>query len=450
MLFLSLFRKSLASLLVCLLALQPACTPVRPDTLAQPGKGHLGKVGVAVARFDPQYHFDARTSGKGEGAAQGAVGGALACTRIGSGGGADALAMLLFIVCLPIGAAVGAAHGAATSESAPNIEKARARLNAWLPSHIGLGPLREALARYARETGIEIVLLPAGPAAPGDAPGYREFANDVDTVIEVSMLELAAVTPGQTTLPVSLQLKAKVRAVNTRDGRAIDSFPVRSTPILRPVSEWLANDAKLVQAGIVSELREVAETALDEVLLIYHPGKLVTNTEKDLVPAYALRVVSPPLRTTGFQANPTWGHLERFQLHTLTPAFEWEPFPRGYDVTIGKGAGQAGDVKYDLRIYADGEIFYERLGLAAPKHKLETPLGPCRDYRWTVRARFRLNGFVRVTEWTGAFNTLGGEAAPWWWRRGSKPALAMSPANVEYYPIIVTPGRDGLACTKAN
>jgi len=152
------------------------------------------------------------------------------------------------------------------------------------------------------------------------------------------------------------------------------------------------------------------------------------------------------LRTELFQGKPTWGHLERFQLDTLTPTFAWEPFPRGYDVTIGDGAGQASDVRYDLRIYADGEIYYERFGLAAPKHTLQMPLGPCRDYRWTVRARFRLNDFVRVTEWTGAFNTIGGEAAPWWWRRGSKPALAMSPANVAYYPMIVTPGRDGLAC----
>jgi hypothetical protein len=36
---------------------------------------------------------------------------------------------------------------------------------------------------------------------------------------------------------------------------------------------------------------------------------------------------------------------------------------------------------------------------------------------WTVRARFRLDGEPRVTEWTGAYNAFANQQ-PWEQRRG--------------------------------
>lgn len=435
--------------IVALIALQAACTPVRPDQLASPDKSKLGRIGIEVGRFDPQYKFEAFVHGKGGGAAKGAFEGTLQCGEISRGGGANTYVALVFIVCLPVAAVVGAVYGASSVESSDKIKSAQANINARFAS-VGQEPLREALARYAQHTGLSLSALPheQGPTGPGDVPAYGESAKDVDTVLEVTALELIARTSGAKTLPVSLQIRAVVRVVKVGDGTVIDIFPVRSTPISRPLAEWLADEAKPVQAGIGAALREVAEAAIDEVVLIYHPDKVAANAEKNLVPAYALRTIDPPLRNKLYWGDPTWGHLERFQLESLTPTFEWEKFPRGYDITIGEGSGQARDVKYDFRIYADGEILYERSGLDAPKHTLETPLQPCRGYRWTVRARFRLNDSVRATEWTGAFDTIGGTAAPWWWRRGSTPTLAVSPPNVGYYPIIVTPDDDGHPCKK--
>ena len=445
----SLCRRSLLFFLVSLLVLQPACAPVRPDYLAQPDKSRLGRVGIAVGRFDPQYKFEALTSGKGEGAAKGALGGALQCGEIGRGGGNNIAVALVFIVCLPVAAVVGAVHGASSTESSDNIKSTQANINAKFAS-VGQEPLRQALARYAQDTGLALSPLPheQGPATPGDAPAYGDFAKDVDTVLEVTALDLTARTSGGNTLPIGLQVKAAVRVVNARDGTVVDSFPVKSTPIWRPLEEWLADGARPVQAGIEAALREVAETAIDEAVLIYHPLSVAANAEKDLVPDYALRTIQPPLRTRYEMSHPRWAHLERYQLASTTPAFEWENFPRGYDIDIGEGAGQARDVKYDFRIYAEGGILYERTGLIAPKHTLEFPLEPCREYRWTARARFRVKDSVRATEWMGAFDTIGSTSAPWWWRRGSKPALAVSPPNISYYPIIVTPGDDGHPCKK--
>lgn len=60
-----------------------------------------------------------------------------------------------------------------------------------------------------------------------------------------------------------------------------------------------------------------------------------------------------------------------------------------------------------------------------------------------------LNGAPRATEWMGAYDTLGGPVAPWWWRRGSGvPALAVVPDSVRaFYPIVETPGAYGGACS---
>jgi hypothetical protein len=75
-------------------------------------------------------------------------------------------------------------------------------------------------------------------------------------------------------------------------------------------------------------------------------------------------------------------------------------------------------------------------------------LEPCHAYRWTVRARFVLHDAPRTTEWMGAYDTIGGSVAPWWWRRGSGvPALAVVPPSVvAFYPIIETPSMDGNEC----
>ena len=81
-------------LVVVLIGLQCACTPVRPDSLAQPDKSRLGRVGIAVGKFEPQYKFEALTGGKGEGGGGGGGGGddigAKNAERAGGGGGTGA------------------------------------------------------------------------------------------------------------------------------------------------------------------------------------------------------------------------------------------------------------------------------------------------------------------------------------------------------------------------
>ncbi len=93
------------------------------------------------------------------------------------------------------------------------------------------------------------------------------------------------------------------------------------------------------------------------------------------------------------------------EVDSLQPMLRWESYPRPGDV--GSVPGQPkriSDVTYELNIWKATEGYpyepvYDREGLAEPSHKVELPLEPSTDYIWTVRARFRLDGRTRVSEW---------------------------------------------------
>ena len=86
-------------------------------------------------------------------------------------------------------------------------------------------------------------------------------------------------------------------------------------------------------------------------------------------------------------------------------------------------------------------LVHEVSGLKEPSYALAEPLQPCGWYFWTVRARFKLNGFPRITEWAGAYKTLGGNIYPSYSRRNVTSITNVWPANYLYYPFR-TPDRD--------
>jgi hypothetical protein len=75
------------------------------------------------------------------------------------------------------------------------------------------------------------------------------------------------------------------------------------------------------------------------------------------------------------------------------------------------------DVTYELRIWTttqgpSGKLRYSRDGLKLPSHKLDDPLEPSIQYLWSVRARFMIDGDIRVTEWGMAGLPLRNESVP--------------------------------------
>ncbi len=448
-------RELLAWPLAALACLQAACsTPVRPDHLAQPDKRSLGRIAVAAARFEPEYAFDALTAGKGEAATKGAFLGVGSCAQaVGSGGGVGGA--LFFVVCAPIAATVGAISGALGAATAEQVEAAKAAAQPGIAALKLQDGTVEAVLRYGKEMGIDLGRLPRslGPAKPDDPPSYAEAGDTANSVIEVSVLSARAFTTGARELRMSLGMQARVRVLSTRDGKEIDTLSVRCESASRTPDEWLAADGQAIKTALDLCAASIAEQALDEVLFVYHPKQMreePPSTETQRVPPYALRAIEPPIRNKVYLniARMTYGHLERYALGSLQPEFRWEPWPRGFDIAPGSGPGQAREVRYDLRILSAEGVAYERRGLVETVHRLEQPLTPCRTYRWTVRARFNLGDAPRVTEWTGAYDTMGGPVAPWWMRRGSgAPALAMIPGSpVPFYAIVETPGAKGETC----
>jgi hypothetical protein len=88
--------------------------------------------------------------------------------------------------------------------------------------------------------------------------------------------------------------------------------------------------------------------------------------------------------------NPPWPGYP-----SVHPELQWEPLTAGERdprFTIE-------DVRYDLRVYDGRSMIYSVEGLTAPRHRIDMDLRRDTDYWWTVRARFRLNGAPRRTDW---------------------------------------------------
>ncbi len=80
-----------------------------------------------------------------------------------------------------------------------------------------------------------------------------------------------------------------------------------------------------------------------------------------------------------------------FETRAARPVLRWEALP----------VPEARDVVYDLRVRGpDGFAVESRDALSVPEHVLGRDLEPGAEYRWTVRARFVLDGRPRSTNWT--------------------------------------------------
>jgi len=372
------------------------------------------------------------------------------------------------MICLPIAALVGAVAGASVAAPADTIDAARAKAQDEFASmQLNQVALREGLD-YAHAVGLQLQPLDrgAGPAGPGDNPDYAGLSDQVDTVIEIDILRVHASTSGTQGVPMAFTINARTRVVDTHGARVLDSHDGIYTTPERVAGEWLADGGRALSDALQAGVRDIVVQALGAIqdeIMIYRPsGPTKVGYFDGHVPGYALRSIDPPIRVrpklTGGLFTPknycdsgeaTYGGLERYRLDSIQPTFRWEPLPRDFDLTPGSGPGQAQDLRYDIRIFGAGDTSYERNGLPQPSHTVEVPLAPCSEFRWTVRARLMLDGASQVTEWTGAYNTIGGYADPAWIRgHPGKPALAAIPSSLlPFFPIVLTPSADGGSCT---
>jgi hypothetical protein len=126
-------------------------------------------------------------------------------------------------------------------------------------------------------------------------------------------------------------------------------------------------------------------------------------------PVTGLRGIYPPVvydAAGGFGPNSAPA-VKFVRIDSMRPTMKWETFPTQSDREVDKEdvLSRIQEITYDLRIW---EVFngrpaglvYEREGLPSAEHRLEIRLLPRTQYCWSIRARFKLNGQIRVTPWS--------------------------------------------------
>jgi hypothetical protein len=114
---------------------------------------------------------------------------------------------------------------------------------------------------------------------------------------------------------------------------------------------------------------------------------------------HGLRAIQPPVQM-GAMMTESNGQLEYPVVNSRGAILQWErftPAPGEFPSSVS--------VTYDLRVWdaatgTPGAVIYERTGLPSPWHRIEIPIRPGSRCFWSVRARIRVNGETRLTDWS--------------------------------------------------
>lgn len=443
---------------------------------------------VVRAEYLPRIDSDFRLRGKGQGTAAGAGTGFAYCALESLATGPFA-PLMMTLLCPPMMVA-GAVVGATQAEAKEKVVKAEANFDQILAELQTQDRLINEVMRYLGTNGLQATLADVervpGPTAPELEPSYHGLPYaGYPTLLEVGLQEIRFDSPGTKSLYACLTLKARLRNLELPGNRVRQSFTYRQSAGCRPVEEWLRQGSDDFPRILEQAFGRLVEIAIDELFLMYHPQPLVEGASvttpplqdtdvvpalhERLVPAFALRPVSPPLKEPGLNILTAFTNKKRGILHgfgglqftdvdSLTPAFVWESFPRPQDVAHADGTAAAfSDVTYDFRLFNGAiglgnvvgprDVVYERTGLTRPEHQLDTPLDHCQWYFWTVRARFKLFGASRVTEWSGIFHSLGGKVYPASYRRDQESLVTAGNFGEKlYFPIRTPASKQEPAC----
>jgi len=373
------------------------CATLHPSAYRAPVPEPLRRAALRVdvvpaPTLEASPHLEGRIgrgSGTGRGAASGAAGGALAGLQISLQTGP--FGVILAPILIPVSTLLGAAGGGAIG-FAQAIPEAEGRA------------MRAALDRNQADLSGELArrvtaLLPLGVT--------REAAAPADLRLEVSILSWGLFGGAGAHPRADLRLTARYRVLKA-DGSTVLVRDFTLGGPLRPFAEWAAEDGGLLKEALDQVLARVSEAITEGAFLLhdFHVSGLTPMT-CGLSPRSPGPVFMAALPIHG--ATP--------MVDSLCPLLVWEAFPRGADQEgdSGKLLDRLSEVRYDLRIWTSvgggpGPLVYERLGLDLPvhaeggsstvEHRLDLPLSPGREYLWSVRARFKLDGQERATRWS--------------------------------------------------
>ncbi len=405
----TLARRIATPALALLLALQAACTSVEPRAPRPELQATLGQVAVVAAPASAEIHLRGFPGGPASGAAAGAAGGFAGCLAgmaKGSCTGAvcGAVAVLAVGVCGVV-AAVGAVAGAAAAPAARDVEKARETLLSSLSADTVQTSLRDEVLGAAATRGPALRGPPPAPA-PGAAgkADYRALrAEGIDTVLEVSLTEVAL--EGYPPEGLGLRMEARARLVRTSDeGEAFSAAFTHLGPRMA-LSDWWADDGRALLRALADGYAALGSQIDENVFVLFPFPDRQPHGAGFLSAAFGLAPVEPPTRGQLVGAPLVGDAFEWAKAAGSPPTLRWEAFPRESDRQADpESVGRVRRVRYDLRVWreanlAPAELVYRREGLPEAEHRLETRLAPGTRHFWTVRARFELDGRERVSEW---------------------------------------------------
>ncbi|HZP93388.1 MAG TPA: hypothetical protein VFB20_10970 [Burkholderiales bacterium] len=472
-------RRARLGLTAVLLVIVSGCATMAPPAPALETKEKAiekrGTVAIVPAQYLPQSNFRAFAGSKPAGVTKSA---AIAAAETASaidlaaatGTGAAALSFLA-PYALATGAIFGAVAGSAVplpAETAQEIETGIGRSLAKLDAQRALADRLGAIVK--KETWVPLRAVDAkGPAAANESPTYAALVSaGVDTVIETAVREigfhrcdplwLGGVEPDGARCPpdhrrkptVSLIMLAQARLVRVADGTALLVRQFRYASPHRGFAQWAANDGRLLVEEFERAYRELAERVNDELLLVTPIDLPNFNSSWPpsqslygmcwLAPVYpkAERTAPSEALTASISGSEDMCLVDPLRFGTvdsLRPTLRWSAFPRDLDrEKLDPGLlNKIRDVTYDLKIWEAegcerGRLVYERTGLPAPEHRLETALEPGQRYFWSFRARFTVDGRPMAMRWAfyDPYSCDADDRAPEW--SGCKYHRFMTPS----------------------
>jgi hypothetical protein len=363
----------------------PVVVPEMPATQFQ---SSLGRVALAVRVELPELRFMriARDKKLVRGSAAASCGGSVC-------GGADIATCLLVQVmfCGLVIAPIEAISAERKSESAQSSE---ASMAAALGANLMQDALRDAIIAAAGSDGIKFAITsPVVAADEKSEQDYRSLAaKGVDSVLEVTLRQVFLEPPfpleGKLNLdPVlPLDMRTHVRLLKTSDNSTIFSEDFSYHGKRYQYTAWAEHKGEKLTGGLNKGYVSLGRDISDRVFLLYPFADRMGNGE----PGYC-----------GLGALEPRDNLA----DDLAPLLSWKSFPRESDVSVvPEEMKRVKNVRYELLVGSGGngetpDVFYHAEGLAETSHRVPLRLEPNTRYFWSVRARFVLDGRMRVTDW---------------------------------------------------
>ena len=365
-----------------LFMLQFGCATVPPKTQHQTS---IRKLAIVVANQAPEIRFEGFSRSKGKGAID-----TMGKIFVESLRGRE-----LGIILLPITLPASAIIGAALAPSADTVKHAEEALSKSFQNRAIMDCLSDQIIAAAKHNGVKWQPISLDlKQSEIRAVNYRFLSDEgIDTALELAITRISA-KGDDLNAPLSLHMQVHARLLRTEGNTEIFSTDAEYWGgDRRTRSEWAVDNGKMLLRTLAEGCEALGKHIYENIFMLYPFPDQEWHSSFPRG-TLGLAPIDPPL---GFSLP---------KVKNLHPTLRWQGFPRGSDAKVAQeDMAQVKNVRYDLfvaELHDDGlRIVCRREGLPNPDYTIEESLTPRTEYRWSVRARFELDGRERVTEWSG-------------------------------------------------